>query len=264
MEGIIEFIFIAVTLIVAILGLVSSPSNKVKGVLIGLAIITSMGTIIKTISTSQENEINKKLVISLVQASNPPTYFSHDLVKVISPLIEKDKMFVAGQTVFEETGERIFTIKNTNSKTDNITGVFYLSKRKMNPVYYAYAIDGDIGKVLEGLLEKKWTDCKSHWNDCINELSAISKLALQVAPIEINQTTSSFDHDSLTFSILSQEAFQGEPIEIVLNKKFIEGLYGLSPVERGIRILEDNLILSIIYSHTAIKNGHIKACCARA
>jgi hypothetical protein len=239
MEGFIEFILIAVTLIVAITGVLSNPTNKIKGVIIGLAVITSIGTTIKTISTSKESEINKKLVISLVQASNPPAYFSHDLVKVISPLIEKDNMFVSGQTVFEESGERIFTMKNADSKTENTLGLLYLSKRDMNPIFYAYATDGDIQKEVELKLQNKWTDCKSHWNNCLNELSAISKMALEIAPIEIDQTTSSMDSDTLTFSIYTQDLYQGKPIEIILDKRFITGLYGLPPVERGIKILEE-------------------------
>ncbi len=239
MDGIIEFILIAVTLIVAVMGVLSNPSNKIKGSIILLAVITSVGTVIKVTSTSKENEINKKLVVSLVQASNPPIYFSHDLVKIIAPLIKEDKLFVSGQTVFEETGERILTMKSICSNSDNIAGVFYISKKAMNPVYYAYAIDGDIKQELNKLLKNKWTDCNSHWNDCINELSAISKLALEIAPIEVNETTSSMNSDSLVFSISSQNLFQEKPIKIILDKNFIEGLYGLSSVERGIRILEE-------------------------
>ena len=164
MAGIIEFILIFITLAVAVAGVVSNPSKQIKALIITLAFVASIGTVIKTVSTANENEINKKLIVSLVQASNPPQYFSHDLVKAINPFLENSHKFISEQTVLEDSGERILTIKDSSSSTDDVTGVLYISKKSMNPIYYSYAIEGNISLPIKDLLNNKWTDCfKGRW-----------------------------------------------------------------------------------------------------
>ena len=239
MDGIVEFILISVTLAAAVLGTVSSPSRKAKAALIGLAVVTSLATGYKAYDTARESRINKKLVIALVQASNPPQYFSHDLVEQLSPLLDEHDQYVAGQTVFEDSGERIFTLKNEGSMLDSVTGVIYISKRNMNPIYYAYAIDGDVKRELNKVLKESWSSCNNHWNRCIQELAAISKIALEVAPIEVRETVSEMDSESLSFQLTSDQTFNGAPISIKFDRKFIESLYGLPASRRGIRILEE-------------------------
>lgn len=81
-------------------------------------------------------------------------------------------------------------------------------------------------------MANSWEDCELHWNQCINELSAISKLALEIGPYEVSETTSSLDSETLTFEIESSEG-----LKIVLNRDFIEGLYSISAAERGLKIL---------------------------
>lgn len=238
MTGITEFILISVTLVVAIIGTLSNQSKTVKGVIIGLAVVTSIGTSYKTVSTARENEVNKKLIASLVQASNPPEYFSHDLAKQFATLLEPTNLYVSEQKVFKETGEMILTFRNSESSPDEIAGVLYISKRDMNPIYYIYAIDGDIKKELAKKIDRKWTNCDVHWNDCVIELSAISSLAFKIAPIEINRTTASMDAETLSFTLESNAIYRGKPVTVVHERQLIESLYGLNPLERGKRILE--------------------------
>ncbi|MCF7982626.1 MAG: hypothetical protein K9K86_11635 [Pseudomonadales bacterium] len=132
MDGIIEFVLISVTLGAAILGTSTDPSRNIKIAIISLAALTSIATGYKSYLDAKENNVNKKLIISLVQSSNQPSYFSHDLVKKLSPLFKKTNMYVSGQTIFEDTGERIFTLSNT--ETDDTRGILYISKKAMNPV----------------------------------------------------------------------------------------------------------------------------------
>ncbi len=239
--GLVEFILISVTLGAAILGTISNPGRNIKIALISLAILASIATLIKTSSTAKENSINKKLIIALVQASNPPLYFSHDLVKELSPLVKSSyKKYVSGQTIEEDSGERIFMFSDVNGDSDDVTGLLYVSKKAMGPVYYAYATGESVGDQLNEILSSKWADCHSHWNQCLNELSAISKMALELAPIAISETTSSMDGSPPTFEIVSDEAFQGEPIKIVLGQEFIESLYGLNSLDRGLKILQES------------------------
>ncbi len=72
MEGAVKFILIFVTLAVAMAGTVSNPSRRSKTIIIVIAFVTSIGIVLKTGSTANENEMNKKLIVSLVQASTPP------------------------------------------------------------------------------------------------------------------------------------------------------------------------------------------------
>lgn len=235
MDAIIEFILIGVTLGAAILGTASDPSKKTKIAIISLAVMTSIATGYQSFSNAKENTINKKLIIALVQSSNQPTYFSHDLVKKLSPLFKEEKKYVSGQTVFEGSGERIFTLNNEHN--DELSGVLYISKKAMNPVYYAYAVDGSIDVELKKILSDKWTNCEDHWSQCINELSAISKVAFEIAPIEITGTTATLNSDTMTFQISSIETFRDEVISIKIEREFIESLYNLNPIDRGLKIL---------------------------
>ena len=233
----VEFILIFVTLATAVVGTATAANRNIKIALITLAVATSVGTLVQTVSTNRENEINKKLIVSLVQASNPPEYFSHDLVKAIDPLLDEKSLFVSGQTVFKDTGERILAIGDGRTNTDELAGLLYISKKAMNPIYYAYAIDGDVGKPVSDLIGLKWVKCQDHWEECINELSAVSKIAMEIAPIEVVQTTATMDSNDLTFRLESGEHYAGRPIIVEFNKTFIESLYGIPAIERGRMIL---------------------------
>ncbi|GAM59476.1 hypothetical protein JCM19231_2429 [Vibrio ishigakensis] len=232
MDFTVEFILIGITLAMAVLGTFSNPSSGTKLTIIALAVLTSIATGYKTYSNAEENRINKRLIITLVQSSNQPVYFSHDIVKELSSVLENTNQYVSGLTLFEDTGERIFHLEN--NQTMNASGLIYISKKAMNPVYYAYATEQSIKLELEKIVASPWTDCELHWNQCINELSAISKLALEIGPYEVSETTSSLDSETLTFEI---ESVQG--LKIVLNRNFIEELYGLNPAERGLKILTE-------------------------
>lgn len=106
----------------------------------------------------------------------------------------------------------------------------------MNPIFYEYVVEGDMKKPVQEYLNERWTDCTEHWSECMLELSAISKMAMDSAPIEITETTANMTED-LSFSLESSDLFRGSPFRINLDKMFIESLYGLSPIERGAMIL---------------------------
>ena len=233
--GAVEYVLILVTLLAGVVGTVSNPSGRVKVLIISLAIVTSLGTVIKTLEAARKDRINEKLVVTLVQSSNPPEYFSHDLVKFINRILEKSGQLVSGQTVFEDRGERILTLANSADKTE-ISGILFFSRKQMNPIYYEYAIDGDLTTPLSTHLNQSWSDCTDHWDACFAELSAIGKLAMEIAPVEVAETTPELTED-LLFSLISSETYHGEPIRIELDKEFIESLYQLPPGKRGVEIL---------------------------
>ena len=235
--GAVELILILITLLAAIAGTISSPSGRIKAIIIGLAVIASIGTIVKTLDAARKSKINENLIASLVHASNPPEYFSHDLVKFIAPLLEKSGHFVSGQTVFKDSGERILILGKSEDNPDNPSGVLFLSRRQMNPIFYEYAIEGDMTKPLSNHLNQQWTDCSDHWNACFAELWGIGKLAMEIAPINVEETTAEMTQDPLSFSLVSSETYRDRPIRIELEKEFIESLYRLSPAERGLKIL---------------------------
>ncbi|MGF1734199.1 hypothetical protein [Photobacterium satsumensis] len=230
MDFTVEFILITITLSMAVLGTFSNPSSGTKLTIIALAVLTSIATGYKTYSNAEENRINKRLIITLVQSSNQPVYFSHDIAKKLSSVLEKTNQYVSGLRLSEETGERIFLLKSNES--EDISGIIYISKKAMNPVYYAYATEQDLEPALEKIIASTWTNCELHWNQCTEELSAISKVALEVGPYEASETTSSLDSETLTFELESTEG-----LKIVLNREFIESLYNISSADRGLKIL---------------------------
>ena len=231
--GYVDVILVLITLFAAIVGTVANPSHRVKAAIIGCAAMASVGTIIKTIDNARQDQINRRLIVTLVQATNLPEYFSHELVTFINPLLDKTGQFVSGQTV-RDSGERVLVLKKDGE--GDITGALFLSRKQMNPVLYEYAVEGDVANPLRSHLSHSWSDCVDHRNECLEELSAISKLAMDIAPIDVQETTAAMT-DGLSFSLTSSEAFRGSPIRIELDKAFIETLYGLRPDQRGVRIL---------------------------
>ena len=232
----IDIVLILVTFMAVVAGTVSNPSRRVKAAIISLAIVTSIGTAVKTLDSASKNEINARLIGTLVQASNPPEYFTHELVRALGPLFEETGQYISGQTVYEETSERIITLSDFGND-EYVGGILFLSHKQMNPIFYEYAVDGDLTKPVADHLDTQWTDCNEHWTDCILELRGISKHAMEVAPIDVYETTAAMKAD-LTFSLESSELFGGRPIRIELDRKFIESLYGLAPSERGAKILD--------------------------
>ena len=233
--GAIEYFLILVTLLAVIVGVVFSPSRPVKAVIVCLAIASSVGTAIKTSGTAREAEINRKLVTTVVHASYPPEYFSHDLVKNIAPLLKESGQVVSRQLIDKGSGERILTLAKTEDDSE-VSGVLFFSRNQLNPIVYQYVIGGDVAKPLSTHISQSWTDCHDHWNACFAEMLAISKFAMEIAPIGVEETTATFTED-LLFSVTSSETYRGAPIRIDLDKKFIGSLYGLPPDKRGARIL---------------------------
>jgi hypothetical protein len=146
---------------------------------------------------------------------------------------------ISRQTVFEDSGEQIFTIQNSSFNADDVTRVLYIAKKPVNPIHYSYTIDGKISLPIKNPLNNKWTDCFKHWNKCVNELSAISRIAMEVAPVAVETTTVNMNSENLSFSLVSTEKHRETTITIKFKKEFIESLYGLPPLERGLRILSE-------------------------
>lgn len=101
MDFTVEFILIAITLAMAVLGTFANPSSGTKLIIIALAILTSITTGYKTYSNAEESRINKRLIITLVQSSNQPAYFSHDIAKELSSVLENTNQYVSGLTLFK-------------------------------------------------------------------------------------------------------------------------------------------------------------------
>lgn len=240
--GAIELILVLVTLSAAIAGTVSNPSRRTKMAIIGLAILTSIGTFVKTSETSRKNKINEKLIVTLIQASNIPIYFSHDLVVAMGALLEKTGQFVSRQIVSEDSGERILVLEKSEGGSDEdgseISGVLFFSHRQMNPIFYDYAIGGDLAKPLREHMNQRWTDCDDDDRAaCLEELNAIGRFAAnQIAPIVINESSASLEED-LPFRLVGLDAPPDFPICFELSRTFIETLYQLPPSERGMKIL---------------------------
>ena len=232
----VEFTLVLVTLVAAIVGTISNPSGRVKAGIIGLAVIASIGTYYKVLDTARKNDINEKLIITLVQASSQPEYFSHDLVKFINPLLEETGQVVSNQIVSEKSSERLLILKKESSDDSDISGVLFFSRKQMNPIFYEYAIEGDMTKPLREHLNQSWTNCDVHWNECFNELRGVGTQATEISPIKVDEYTAGLTTD-LSFSLVSSETFRGTPIRIQLDRAFITDLYGLTPSERGVRIL---------------------------
>ena len=239
--GTIELILILVTLFAAIAGTVSDSSKRTKIAIIGLAILTSIGTFVKTSETSRKNKINEKLIVTLIQASNIPIYFSHDLVVAMGALLEKTGQFVSRQILSEDSGERILVLENEGGSDEDgseVSGVLFFSHRQMNPIFYDYAIGGDLAKPLREHMNQRWTDCDDQDRTaCLEELNAIGRYAAnQIAPIVINESSASLE-ENLPFRLAGLDAPPDFPICFELSRTFIETLYQLPPSERGMKIL---------------------------
>ena len=235
--GNVELILILVTLFTAIAGTISNPSGRIKMAIIGLAVLASIGTFVKTLNTVRENEINKRLIVTLVQASNIPTYFAHDLVVEVGSLLKKEKtgQFVSRQIVYEDSGERILVLEKSENHA-GVSGVLFFSRKQMNPIFYEYAIAGDLAKQLRVHMEKRWTDCNDHRTECLQELNAIGRLATEILPVAVNDEFSAGMNDDLSFRLIGSYA-QGGPICFELDGEFIKTLYQLPPSERGAKLL---------------------------
>ena len=239
--GIIEIILIVATLLAAIIGTISNPSARVKAMIIGLAVVMSIGSVIEVQEAARRSEeaarkgkIDERLIATLIHASNPPEYFSHEFVKAANRILENSDQFVTSQTVSEDNGERILTIK-PEVDTEN-SGVLFFSRENMNPIYYEHVVGGDITNSISIHMDKSWSDCINQWNECFSELAALSKAAMEIAPITVYETAAQMNED-LTFSLSSAETYGGNHIRIEFDKAFIESLYQLPPGKRGLRIL---------------------------
>ena len=230
----VDLILVLVTLCAAIVGTATNPSRRIKIAIVGLAALTSVGTLIKAAESTNRDRINRRLIVALVQASNPPEHFSHDLVRALSPLLGESSQFVSQQIV-DDDGERILVLATIDDGSEP-SGILYFSPKQMNPVFYEYAVDGEIERPLKDHLNYSWTDCHEHWDECLAELSAIAHFAMDIAPIEVTGVTASMS-DDMSFVLTSTNEWQGRPIEIAFDSVFIENLYGLSPSDRGLRIL---------------------------
>ena len=231
----VELILILVTLAAAVLGTVSNPSRSLKAAIIGLAVVTSVGTVVTLLETNRAAERNARSITALVQAIDPPEYFNHDMVRAMRPLLEGTGMFVGGASL-QENGERVLFL-NKDDGSDDLAGVLFLSRRQLEPVFYAYALQEDLTEPLRAHLATRWTDCDVHRDDCLYELRRIAQEAFDVSPFNVSQSSAEMA-DDLSFTLVSDAVWRGEPVTVSLDGAFVRSLYGLDPATRGLRILE--------------------------
>ncbi|MFK7944341.1 MAG: hypothetical protein AB8B85_15705 [Paracoccaceae bacterium] len=232
----VELILILITLLAAVAGTVGNPSRPLKMGIIGLAVLTSVGSVVTFLDAERRAERNARSITALVQAIDPPEYFAHDLVAAVNPLLDGSGQYVSGQTVMADTGERTLILSDTGS-TEALAGVIFFSRKKMVPIYYAYAVDEDLSVPLRAHMSSRWTDCHDHWNECLVELRGISREAWDLAPIVVESATANLTTD-LTFTLTSDETWRGVPLTITLLPELVSSLQGLDPAVRGLRILE--------------------------
>ena len=137
---------------------------------------------IKLLHAAKRDEINERLIATLVQANEPPEYFSEYLVRFLEPILNERGQSVVEQR-FGEKGTRFLWLKFKDE--DQVSGLLHFSRRQMEPVFYAWAAERDMTNPLRDHLGRSWTNCHEHWDESFLELKDISEFALALSPIDL-------------------------------------------------------------------------------
>ena len=221
----VELILILITLAVGVSGTLSNQEMVTKVLIVILLMALSFVTYMKNKETGKENEVNKRLIIRLVSASKPSADFNNDIVKDFNLML--DDCYVSSQSVGKNNNEITLQI----SSSDGVKGYLYLSPKDVGELHYENAAYESMQDTAKSVIDRKWNDINEHWKLSFDECRAFSHKALSSQPgLHLIQVSG----DNSSHSFLVEFALNNNKIDIVFEKEFLESLYDLQAVERGL------------------------------
>lgn len=229
----IGYLLILLGLVSAIAGTLSEANKTIKSVIIGIATLSAAASGLLYFQNDQEAQLNKRLIASLVQATQDERHFAETIRIAANQSLTPKGLNLSGLGF--STHGLIMTVSTKQDET--FAGAVFLDQKDLRDVRYALIAETGLPDILaHHMFTDIWTqqDLDQSWNTLVVKLA---RLAIHSA-----QEVSLYDGDfEVDFpggnSIRLYDArTQGGLLRLTISSAQIQALAGLSPLERGMAI----------------------------
>ncbi|WP_394689214.1 hypothetical protein [Hoeflea sp.] len=227
----IGYFLIALSFLAAAVGTLSQTTRTIKIAIMCIAGLTAGASAWVYYEDEQEKTLNKRLIVSLVQATQDESAFSEEL-RIAANDIMDDRTWYVSSLTFSNSGLHLTA---NNSTDDEFAGAIFLDNRKLRDIRYALAAQTGLAEELQlHLLTDLWTadTIESDWNRIAPIIGELAASALEDFAPEAVQTAMGFP-DGNSVRIVAKRDIQQSPYVVVLNRDHIQALVEVEPLERG-------------------------------
>lgn len=239
----VSYFLIALSFFAAAVGTLSQTTRIIKLAIIGIAGLTAGASAWVYYEDEQEKALNKRLIVSLVQATQDASAFSEEL-RVAANEIMGDRAWYVSSLTFSGGGLHLTA---NNSADDEFAGAVYVDKRGLRDIRYALvAQTGLAEELLLHLLTDLWTAdaIESDWNRIAPTIGGLAVSALEGLVPETVQASLNFP-DANSVRIVAKRDIPKPPYVVVISRDHIQALVGVEPLERG-RIISGIVVDQIV------------------
>lgn len=225
------YFLIVLSFIAAAVGTLAQTTRIIKIAIICIAALTAGASAWVYYEDEQEKTLNKRLIVSLVQATQDESAFSEEL-RVAANEIMNDRAWYVSSLAFSGAGLHLTA---NNSADDEFAGAVFIDKRGLRDIRYALAAQTDLAEELQlHLLTDLWTAdaMESHWNRIAPAIGELAASALEGFAPETVQTDLDFPGAN-SVRIVAKRDIPKSPYVVVISRDHIQALVGVEPLERG-------------------------------
>lgn len=225
------YFLIALSFLAAAVGTLSDTTRGIKLAIIAIAGLTAGASAWIYYEDEQEKALNKRLVASLVQATQDESAFSEELRVAANETMRGRSLYVSSLTF---SGSGLY-VTASNTADDEFAGAVFVDERGLRDIRYALvAQTGLVEELLVHLVTDVWTTdaIESEWNRIAPNIGGLAVSALEDFVPETVQAALSFP-DANSVRIVADRGSSKPPYLVVISRESVRALVGVQPLERG-------------------------------
>lgn len=237
------YFLITLSFLAALVGTLSETTRGIKLAIIAIAGLTAGASAWVYYEDEQEKALNKRLIASLVMATQDEATYSEELRVAANEIMRDRSWYVSGLT-FSGSGLYLTAGKSAD---DDFAGAVFVDERGLRDIRYALvAQTGLVEELMVHLLTDVWAAdaIESDWNRIAPNIGRLAEAALESFVPETVQTALSFP-DGNSIEIVAERGSPEQPYRVVISRQHIQALAGVEPLERG-RIISGIVVDQIV------------------
>lgn len=237
------YFLIILSFVAAIIGTLSQTTRAVKFAIVGIAAISAGASAWLYYEDEQEKALNKRLIVSLVQATQDETAFAEE-IRIAANEVINNRGWNVGSLAFADTG--IYLTAN-NSSDYKFAGAAFIDAQGVRNIRYALVTQtGLIEEMRTHLLSDLWTidSIQNNWNRIAPVIGRLAVFTIEDFVPELVKSSLSFPNGN-SIEIFAERDNDKPPYFVTLTQDQIEGLADVEPLKRG-RLISETIVNQLV------------------
>lgn len=231
------YFLIILSFLAAVIGTTSATTRIIKVAMISVAALSACASAWMYYNSEQEKQLNKRLIASLVQATQEEKYFAEEIRSVANTVVRTDGHFVSSQ-LFTDRG---LTIGFSSNEGKKHVGSVFFDQSDLREIRYALVAESGLQRQLIRVLKKDiWTSdmIEQDWNKIAPKIGWLAAQYMQDFVPDFIESNSLEFPEGNSVKVRAERASTQDAYVVTLSSAEIDQLVGLSPMDRGKRISE--------------------------